>query len=111
MHPAYDPLFKNGANLPLPSEPIPSHLPPVMPARQLTRPRLPEAASSDGAPTPEFIASLRDGYRMSAADMACHNAVTNNDTKSLALNRAALRGKDGHVSQVSHCIYTAPIPA
>ena len=58
----------------------------------------PGATSSAGALTDDFLAALRDGYRMSAADRACHNAVTNNDTKSLALNRCAIHGEDGHFS-------------
>lgn len=56
------------------------------------------AVSSEGALTAELLATLRGGYQMSAADRACHNAVTNNDTKSLALNRGAIRGEDGHFS-------------
>ena len=35
---------------------------------------------------------------MSTNDRACHNAVTNNDVNSLALNRAVVRGDDGHFS-------------
>lgn len=51
-----------------------------------------------GALTPEFLAQLREGYEMTAGDRACHNAVTNNDVSSLALNRDVLRGDDGHFS-------------
>ena len=69
-----------------------------MNTRQLTHPSRSETASSDGALTGEFLSALRDGYRMDAADLACHNAVTNNDTKSLALNRSGIRGEDGHFS-------------
>jgi bleomycin hydrolase len=62
----------------------------------------PEATSStvtaEGALTNEFIAALRDGYQMGDADRARHNAVANNDIKSLALNRGVLRGDDGHFS-------------
>lgn len=58
----------------------------------------PRATSAEGALTAEFLAALRDGYRMNATDRACHNAVTNNDTKSLALNRGAIHGEDGHFS-------------
>jgi bleomycin hydrolase len=54
--------------------------------------------ASDGALTKEFLAALREGYQMDASDRARHNAVTNNDTKALALNRSALRGEDGHFS-------------
>lgn len=56
------------------------------------------AISSAGALTGEFLSALRNGYQMNAADLACHNAVTNNDTKSLALNRGGIRGEDGHFS-------------
>lgn len=56
------------------------------------------AETSDGSLTSGFLASLRDGYRMDAADLARHNAVTNNEINSLALNRGALRGGDGHFS-------------
>ena len=69
-----------------------------MTTSQLTRTRRSGTASSDGALTSEFLSALRKGYRMSAADRACHNAVTNNDTKSLALNRGGVRGDDGHFS-------------
>lgn len=69
-----------------------------MTASQITRTRRSGTASSDGALTGEFLSALRDGYRMNAADLACHNAVTNNDTKSLALNRGGIRGEDGHFS-------------
>jgi bleomycin hydrolase len=56
------------------------------------------AKSSDGVLTKEFLAELRDGYQMDAVDRARHNAVTNNDTDSLALNRGAFRSGDGHFS-------------
>lgn len=51
-----------------------------------------------GALTPEYLSELREGYVMSAGDRACHNAVTNNDVNSLALNRGVIRGDDGHFS-------------
>jgi len=51
---------------------------------------------AEGVLTDEILTSLRHGYQMNVADRACHNAVTNNDTKSLALNRSAIRGDDGH---------------
>jgi bleomycin hydrolase len=54
--------------------------------------------SSEGMLTKECLAALRDGYLMDAADRALHNAVTNNETNSLALNRGAMRGGDGHFS-------------
>jgi len=62
----------------------------------LLKPTTPENALADGALTNELLTNLRNGYRMTAADLACHNAVTNNDIKSLALNRSAIRGDDGH---------------
>ena len=65
---------------------------------QLDRPAPPEQVSSSGAITPEFLADLRNNYVMSAGDRACHNAVTNQSVNSLALNRDALRGNDGHFS-------------
>jgi bleomycin hydrolase len=51
-----------------------------------------------GALTPDILTKLREGYEMSAGDRACHNAVTNNDVNSLALNRAVVRGDDGYFS-------------
>ena len=51
-----------------------------------------------GSLTREFLAELREGYEMSVADRARHNAVTNNDVNSLALNRDVVRGDDGHFS-------------
>lgn len=56
------------------------------------------STAAAGELTPQFLNSLRDGYQMSAADRACHNAVTNNDINSLALNRGVLSGDDGHFS-------------
>ena len=65
----------------------------------LTKPPVsPGAVSSAGVLSPGFLAALRAGYLMSEADRACHNAVTHNDVNSLALNRAVLRGDDGHFS-------------
>jgi len=58
----------------------------------------PGAVSSAGVLSPGFLDALRAGYVMSEADRACHNAVTHNDTNSLALNRAVLRDDDGHFS-------------
>ena len=51
-----------------------------------------------GALTPELLTALRAGYTMSPGDRACHNAVTNNEVNDLALNRAVVRGDDGHFS-------------
>ena len=47
---------------------------------------------------PEFLDELRRGYRLEGGDRARHNAVSNNDLESLALNRELLRGDDGHFS-------------
>lgn len=71
-----------------------------MTTSQLNPTRLPgaTATSSEGALTAAFLGTLRDGYQMNAADRACHNAITNNDTRSLALNRSAIHGEDGHFS-------------
>lgn len=65
---------------------------------QLNRPAPPAAAASSGALMPGFLTELRNSYVMGPADRACHNAVTNNDLNSLALNRDVLRGNDGHFS-------------
>lgn len=54
------------------------------------------AETEGGSLTPEFLAHLRDGYTMNRADRSCHNAVANNPASSLALNRAVIRGEDGH---------------
>jgi bleomycin hydrolase len=51
-----------------------------------------------GTLTAAFLRTLREDFRMSAADRACHNAVTNQCAKPLALNRGVLRGDDGHFS-------------
>ena len=59
---------------------------------QSIHPTSSEASSASGALTPEFIADLRANYVMSTADRACHNAVTNNEVNSLALNRDVVRG-------------------
>lgn len=71
---------------------------PIMTPTQLILPAAPEATSSGGELSPEFLAGLRDGYEMSPADRALHNAVANNDLGSLALNRQVIRGDDGHFS-------------
>jgi len=68
------------------TQPIPIHTAPV------------KEASSSGELNSDFLASLKDGFRMSPADRACHNAVTNNDLAALALNRNVVRGDDGHFS-------------
>ena len=54
--------------------------------------------SHAGELTPDFLTELREGYEMSVVDRACHNAVTNTDINSLALNREVVRGDDGHFS-------------
>jgi bleomycin hydrolase len=56
------------------------------------------AVRPSGALDPELVARLRKGFRMSPADLACHNAVSNNPAASLALNRGVTRGDDGHFS-------------
>jgi len=48
-----------------------------------------------GALTPALLQSLREGYEMKGGDLARHNAITNNDLNSLALNRALVAGEDG----------------
>jgi bleomycin hydrolase len=52
----------------------------------------------DGQLSAAFLDSLRAGYRMSPADLACHNAVSNNAAKPLSLNRGVARGDDGQFS-------------
>lgn len=66
----------------------------TLPKRQVS----PRATSSSGVLTPDFLDTLRAGYVMNETDRACHNAVTNNDVNSLALNRNVVRGDDGHFS-------------
>ena len=51
--------------------------------------------SPEGALTPALLTKLREGYEMTGGDLARHNAVTNNDINSLALNRAIVAGEDG----------------
>jgi bleomycin hydrolase len=64
----------------------------------LKRPDTPKAESAQGVLTPEFLGELRGGYSMGREDRALHNAVTNNAIDSMALNRNAVRGEDGHFS-------------
>lgn len=59
---------------------------PTMTTTQLNPTSQPVATSAEGALTAELLATLRGVYQMNAADRACHNAVTNTDTNSLALN-------------------------
>jgi bleomycin hydrolase len=54
--------------------------------------------TSEGVLTPAFLKELREGFVKSREDRALHNAVTNNSIDSLALNRDAVRGEDGHFS-------------
>ncbi len=61
-------------------------------------PAKPTAISGQGELTPDLLSALRDGFKMTPADRACHNAVTNNDLSALALNRDIIRGSDGHFS-------------
>lgn len=56
------------------------------------------AGAAKGTLTPALLKELRDGYRMSPADRACHLAVSNNPVKSLALNPGLARGGSGHFS-------------
>lgn len=66
-------------------------------------PSSPSAADAcPGALDSAFLASLRGGFRMGPADLACHNAVSNNPAKPLALNRGVARGDDGHFSHRIH---------
>lgn len=64
----------------------------------LNRPDGAMAGNAEGALTPDFLKDLRGGYVMGREDRALHNAVTNNPIDSLALNRDAVRGEDGHFS-------------
>ena len=61
-------------------------------------PPCPSVETAAGALTPALLAALREGYRMTPTDRACHNAVANNPTKSLVLNRGIAREDDGHFS-------------
>ena len=67
---------------------------------------MPSDAQTNGALTPEFLSTLRDGYEMSADDLVRHNAITNNEINKLALNRQVIAGEDG---QFSHKIKTKGI--
>jgi bleomycin hydrolase len=64
----------------------------------LNRPEPAKDVTAEGALTPDFLKDLREGYVMGREDRALHNAVTNNPIDSLALNRDAVRGEDGHFS-------------
>lgn len=72
---------------------------------ETTRLKQPPPAATDpaaGSLTPAFIDALREGYQMTPADRARHNAVTNNSARELALNRGLARGGDGHFSHRVH---------
>lgn len=64
----------------------------------LTRCETVNAEKTEGALTSDFLGDLRKGYAMGREDRALHNAVSNNAIDSLALNRDAVRGEDGHFS-------------
>jgi bleomycin hydrolase len=51
-----------------------------------------------GAIDAGLLDSLRAGYRMSPADLACQNALGNHSAKALSFNRGIARGDDGHFS-------------
>lgn len=55
-----------------------------------------------GSLSPALLKELREGYRMSPSDRACHLAVSNNPAKSLALNQGLARGGNGHFSHRVH---------
>lgn len=67
---------------------------------------MPLDAQSTGTLTPEFLTTLREGFEMTSDDLVRHNAVTNNEINSLALNRQIIAGEDG---QFSHKIKTKGI--
>lgn len=74
-------------------------MPPTkMTTNVLNRPESAMSKNLEGSLTPDFLNDLREGYAMSREDRALHNAVTNNAIDSLALNRDAVRGEDGHFS-------------
>jgi bleomycin hydrolase len=59
----------------------------------------PEARNArTGALDSGFLDSLRAGYRMTPADLACHIAVSNQSAKTISLNRGVACGDDGHFS-------------
>jgi bleomycin hydrolase len=71
------------------------------PVIQITEPEPAAPPVSDppeGILTPTLLRKIRESYRMSAPDRACHNAVTHHSAKPLALNIGMLRGDDGHFS-------------
>lgn len=69
-----------------------------METTQLTPARQTSTHPSAGSLTPAILEALREGYRMSPADLACHNAVAHSSPKDLSLNRGVTRGDDGHFS-------------
>jgi bleomycin hydrolase len=64
----------------------------------LKHPQTTTTETSAGSLCPAFLESLRNSYRMGPADLACHNAVSNNAAKPLALNRGLARWDDGQFS-------------
>lgn len=63
-----------------------------------TKTSKPNLGTAPGELTPEILRGFGECHAMGDADRARHNAVTNNDLQSLALNREVLRGDDGHFS-------------
>jgi bleomycin hydrolase len=60
------------------------------------------ASPTAGDLSPSLLKELREGYRMSPSDRACHHAVSNNPLKHLALNHGLARGGSGHFSHRVH---------
>ena len=56
------------------------------------------AQESEGELTPDFIARLRESFRLVEADRARQNAIAHNEIDDLALNHGALAGQDPHFS-------------
>lgn len=57
-----------------------------------------DADADAGVLSHSLLRTIRDSYRMSEADRACHLAVSHHSAKPLALNLGAARGDDGHFS-------------
>jgi bleomycin hydrolase len=64
------------------------------------------AAEDDGALRPEFSEGLRDSVKMDGATRALHNALTGNDARKLAVNRAIVQA---HNDLFNHKINTKGI--
>jgi bleomycin hydrolase len=61
--------------------------------------QLTSAGSSEpGSLSPQLIHEIQSNFKMDQQTRVKHNAITNNDINSLALNRKIVQGTDGHFS-------------